>query len=151
MFRVLEVQEYLIVSQILHSLTSRGLTHSVIWLHDGFWISPAPDFALLHEVTCRALVGYGFHPDGVFLRTECLKQKYRDLLDEVANLRHPSPSIFAPLRKVKVQAWAKHTVVFGRGRQLTHTDGLQKHVRRKQKQSRVCRKFAVRLKRRTYK
>ena len=148
-FRVLE--EYLIVSHILHSLTSRGLAQSAIWLHDGFWISPAPDFALLHEVTCRTLVNFGFQPDGVFLRIECLKQKYRALLDEVANLRYPSPSIFASLRKVKVKAWAKHTVVFGRGRQLIHTEGLQKHVRRKQKQSRVCRKFAVRLKRRTCK
>ena len=150
-FRVLEVQEYLIVSQILLSLTSRGLAHSVIWLHDGFWISPAPDFALLQETTRRSLVHFGFQPDGVFLRAECLKPKYRDLLNEVANMRCPSPPIFAALRKVKVKAWAKHTVVFGRGRQLTHTDGLHKHFRRKQKQSRVCRKFAVHLKRRTYK
>ena len=150
-FRVLEVQEYLIVSQILLSLTSRGLAHSVIWLHDGFWVSPAPDFTLLQETTRRILVHFGFQPDGVFLRAECLKPKYRDLLNEVANLRCPSPPIFAALRKVKVKAWAKHTVVFGRGRQLTHADGWQKHFRRKQQRSRVCRKFAVHLKRRAYK
>ena len=146
-FRVLEVQEYLIVSTVLHSLTSRGLAHSVIWLHDGFWVSPAPDCALLQEVTCLALRSYGFDPDGVFLRTECLTQKYRDLLNEVSNVRCPSPLIFASLRNVKMKAWAKHTVVFGRGRQLSHTGGLQKHIRRKQKRTRVCRKFAVHLKR----
>ena len=149
-FRVLEVQEYLIMSHIFHSLTSRGLVHSAIWLHDGFWISPTPDFALLQEITCLTLVQFGFQSDGVFLRMECLESKYRSLLNEVAHLRVPSPSIFASLRKVKVKEWAKHTVVFGRGRQLTHTDGLKKHVRRKQKQSRVCKKFAVRFTRNTY-
>ena len=86
-----------------------------------------------------------------FLRAECLKPKYRDLLNEVANLRCPSPPIFAALRKVKMKAWAKHTVVFGRGRQLTHADGWQKHFRRKQPRSRVRKKFAVHVKRRAYK
>ena len=150
-FRVLEVQEYLIMSHIFHSLTSRGLVHSAIWLHDGFWISPTPDFALLQEITCLTLVQFGFQSDGVFLRMECLQSKYRSLLDEVAHLRVPSPSIFASLRKVKVKEWAKHTVVFGRGRQLIHTDGLKKHIRRKQKHSRVCKKFAVRFIRSKYK
>ena len=73
------------------SLTSRGLAHSVIWLHDGFWISPAPDFTLLQETTRCTLVHFGFQPDGVFLRAECLLSKYRDLLNEVANVRCPSP------------------------------------------------------------
>ena len=122
-----------------------------IWLHDGFWISPTPDFALLQEITCLTLVQFGFQSDGVFLRMECLQSKYRSLLDEVAHLRVPSPSIFASLRKVKVKEWAKHTVVFGRGRQLIHTDGLKKHIRRKQKHSRVCKKFAVRFIRSKYK
>ena len=82
---------------------------------------------------------------------ECLESKYRLLLDEVAYLCVPSPSLFASLRKVKVKEWAKHTVVFGRGRQLTSTDGLKKHIRRKQKHSRVCKKFAVCFTRSKYK
>ena len=61
-FRVLEVQEYLIMSHIFHSLTSRGLVHSAIWLHDGFWISPTPDFALLQELPVLLWFNLDFNP-----------------------------------------------------------------------------------------
>ena len=150
-FRVLEVQEYLIVSRILHALTSRRLAHSVFWLHDGFWVSPAPDFSLLQDVTRQALRSYGFHDEGVFLRAECLQDKYRSLINDVANTRCSSPLLFAALRTVKVKPWAKHTVVFGRGRQLTHAGGVHKHSARKQKRTRFARKFATCVRRHVFK
>ena len=49
-FRALECIEFGIMFRFVELLTRHSSLASLIWLHDGVWISPAPDRALLDVI-----------------------------------------------------------------------------------------------------
>ena len=55
-FRLLEYFEARIVQDTINSITNRHPTHSVVWLHDGFLISPPPAEEVLRKVEADVLV-----------------------------------------------------------------------------------------------
>ena len=87
-FRLLEYFEALIVQDTIDSITRRHPTHSVVWLHDGFLISPPPTEKLLRQVETDVLVRHDLFFDEPWFRISSMKEDFdnrRSLLEGAAS------------------------------------------------------------------
>ena len=62
-FRALECIEFSVMYRFVELLTQHTSIASLIWLHDGIWISPAPDRALLAMVENAVSVEHSMEAD----------------------------------------------------------------------------------------
>ena len=75
-FRLLEYFEARIVHDIIHSITNRHPTHSVVWLHDGFLISPPPVEEVLRKVEADVLVRNELFFDEPWFRISSMREDF---------------------------------------------------------------------------
>ena len=77
-FRLLEYFEARIVQDTISSITSRHPTHSVVWLHDGFLISPPPVEELLRKVEADVLERHELFFDESWFRISSMREEFDD-------------------------------------------------------------------------
>ena len=77
-FRLLEYFEARIVQDTISSITSRHPTHSVVWLHDGFLISPPPVEEVLRKVEADVLVRHELFFDEPWFRISSMREDFDD-------------------------------------------------------------------------
>ena len=90
-FRLLEYFEARIVHDTINSIIARHPTHSVVWLHDGFLISPPPPEAVLRQVEADVLIRHKLFFDEPWFKVSTMREGF----DERRNLLRGATS--APL------------------------------------------------------
>ena len=90
-FRLLEYFEARIVHDTINSIANRHPTHSVVWLHDGFLISPPPADEVLRKVEADVLIRHELFFDEPWFRISSMRED----LDERRSLLRGAAS--APL------------------------------------------------------
>ena len=71
-FRALECIEFGIMYRFVELLTQHSSLASLIWLHDGVWISPAPDRALLEKIENTVCAEHAMVSNVPLFRLTCL-------------------------------------------------------------------------------
>ena len=87
-FRLLEYFEARIVHDTIDSITRRHPTHSVVWLHDGFLISPPPKEELLRKVEADVLKRHEVFFEEPWFRISSMREEFdnrRSLLEGIAS------------------------------------------------------------------
>ena len=133
------VVEYSVMRRFVSALTVRGLLHSAIWLHDGFWCSPIPPEDTVLFCAKEALDHYGLYSGGQFLKIESLHSNYMDLHNHFASSPLSISKQFSSLRSASLPHWARHTVMFGQLSNLTRDDGRRTYATRKRTRKRFAR------------
>ena len=103
-FRLLEYFEAHVVRGTIDALVARHPTHSIVWLHDGFLISPPPTDETLRQVEAEVLSGQHLFLNEPWFKVTTMRDGYeerRDRLREVASAPLMSLSRRKPLVKLE--------------------------------------------------
>ena len=135
-FRLLEMLEFEVMRSILEGLVSRGMVHSAIWLHDGFWISPPPDPEVLSMLEHCVLRKTGPICDQPFIRLTSLSAPFARLRQSVNSDLPVAESKFRTFVKWFKKDKQPYTVIFGRIAAMINPEGRDKHRRRRKQKVR---------------
>ena len=103
-FRLLEYFEARIVQDTIDAIIARHPTHSVVWLHDGFLISPPPAEAVLRQVEADVLIRHELFFNEPWFKVSTMREGFderRNLLRGVASAPLLSLSRRKPLAKLE--------------------------------------------------
>lgn len=76
-FQVFEHFEALIVEDTIRAITAQHPTQSLVWLHDGFLISPPPSKELLQQVEKAVLIKHRVPSGPEWFKVQSLSEPYR--------------------------------------------------------------------------
>ena len=90
-FRALECIELQLTLRMIDLLTQHSIVSSVIWLHDGIWISPAPQTRLVQVIDQLICQEFGIHTGQPLFMVKDLTQPYAALVSQLPNRRQRLP------------------------------------------------------------
>lgn len=91
-FRVLECIELRLTLRMVDLLTQHCQITSVIWLHDGIWLSPPPPTRLVQSVDQLICQEFGIHTGQPIFSIKDLKQAYLNLINQLPSRRQKLPT-----------------------------------------------------------
>ena len=90
-FRTLECIELELSLRLIDLLTQHSVVSSVIWLHDGIWISPVPDTQLVHVIDQHICKEFGIYTGQPLFVVKDLYKSYELLVSCLPKQRQPLP------------------------------------------------------------
>ena len=90
-FRTLECIELELSLRMIDLLTQHSVVSSVIWLHDGIWLSPVPDGKLVEVIDRFICNEFGIYTGQSLFVVKELHQLHQILINRLPKQRHPLP------------------------------------------------------------
>ena len=90
-FRALECIEFGIMYRFVELLTQHSSLASLIWLHDGVWMSPAPDPVLLEKIEHTVCNEHELAPNLPLFRVTCLTSSRDSVVQALPRERNIIP------------------------------------------------------------
>ena len=94
-FRALECIEFGIMYRFVELLTQHSTLASLIWLHDGVWISPVPSRALLAKIESAVCAEHSLAPDPPLFRITELNGLRESVVPALPRTRNGLPVLSA--------------------------------------------------------
>ena len=90
-FRTLECIELELSLRMIDLLTQHSVVSSVVWLHDGIWISPVPDIRLVNVIDHHIFKEFGISTGEPLFILKNLRQMQEALVSQLPKQRHSLP------------------------------------------------------------
>ena len=88
-FCALECIELQLTLRMIDLLTQHSVVSSVIWLHDGIWVAPAPDTRLVQAFDQHICKEFGIYTGQALFTIKNLEQLHETLVSQLPNRRQP--------------------------------------------------------------
>ena len=90
-FRALECIELQLTLRLIDLLTQHSIVSSVIWLHDGIWISPPPQTLLVQTIDQLICQEFGINTGQPLFLIKDLKQSHTAVVNQLSHRRQRLP------------------------------------------------------------
>ena len=90
-FRALECIELQLTLRMIDLLTQHSIVSSVIWLHDGIWLSPPPHTQLVHTVDRLICQEFGIYSGQPLFMIKELAPSHSALISQLPTRRQRLP------------------------------------------------------------
>ena len=77
--------------RMIDLLTQHSVVSSVIWLHDGIWISPPPNTQLVQVIDQLMCKEFGIYTGQALFSIKNLEQLHETLVNQLPSRRQPLP------------------------------------------------------------
>ena len=90
-FRVLECMEMALTLRLVDLLTTHSILHSLVWLHDGIWISPVPSEELINSIDRQICQEFNLQASSTLFRVKSLQDSYKAVVSALPRQRTKLP------------------------------------------------------------
>ena len=109
-FRLLEYFEANIVEDAIRELISNHPVQSVVWIHDGFLMSPAPTESHIRQVEANVLAKHQLYFDEPWFRITSLVPQFTEYVTSLRGTAH-APALTIARRQLPQDNHQKHEAV----------------------------------------
>lgn len=109
-FRLLEYFEARIVEDTIKELIARHPTQSIVWLHDGFLVAPAPAEHMLRQIEEKVLSQHKLFSSQTWFRINTLTAQYAEYVGSLRGTAS-APALAIARRGLPQRAHKQHTAI----------------------------------------